>query len=306
MNAMKEGKIDFTVLREHFKNKIDLSKLRQLYTRCFDKRNYVRNKSLAVIYSLCGIHSNMIANFLFLYKRTIRKQIAKYYKQGFWRHLYPRNKKNRIYELPEIQNAVFSVLHSPPILYDINRTTWTVKLIQQIVNKQGYKIGRTSVDRIIRNAGYRFRKAREVLTSNDPDYSEKLGIITNILQKLGAHDRFFSIDEFGSFAIKKKGGRQYVQQGEHPTILKWQKSKGVLIIVAAIELSTNQITHFYSLKKDSEEVLKLLEILVQKYSGCRTIYLSWDAASWHSSNVVLDKKAEVTNTVIEKSIILQL
>jgi hypothetical protein len=36
-------------------------------------------------------------------------------------------------------------------------------------------------------------------------------------------------------------------------------------------------------------MIKLLDILIKKYSGCRRIYLSWDAASWHSSNILFDK-----------------
>jgi hypothetical protein len=36
-------------------------------------------------------------------------------------------------------------------------------------------------------------------------------------------------------------------------------------------------------------MIKLIEILIQKYSGCRKVYLSWDAASWHSSKYLLNK-----------------
>ena len=48
---------------------------------------------------------------------------------------------------------------------------------------------------MIRAEGYNFRKTREVLTSNDPDYREKMRRITRILRRLGAKDRFFSVDE---------------------------------------------------------------------------------------------------------------
>jgi hypothetical protein len=49
------------------------------------------------------------------------------------------------------------------------------------------------------------------------------------------------------------------------------------------------IFHFYSSRKDSTEILKMLNVLVEKYSGCKTIYLSWDHASWHSSKILLDE-----------------
>ena len=56
-----------------------------------------------------------------------------------------------------------------------------------------------------------------------------------------------------------------------------------MIVTAALELSTNQVTHFYSKGKNTDEMVRLLELLLTKYLGCSRIYLSWDAASWHIS-----------------------
>jgi len=293
MYIMKEGKFEFNVLKDHLRHKINPEDLRKLYETIFDKRTYMRNKALGVIFTLCGISANMIANFLFLYKRTIRKKFVAFQKLGIDKFLSSRKRDISVHDIPEIQNAVFSVLHSPPITHGINRTTWTIKLITQVINKNGYGVGKNTVDKIIKNAGYRFRKAREVLTSNDPQYDEKLNNIKNILQRLRPDDRFFSIDEFGPFSVKQQGGRKFVKADEYPTIPQWQKSKGCLILTGALELSTNQITYFYSTKKDSAEITKLLDILIKKCSGCRRIYLSWDAASWHSSNILFQKINEV-------------
>jgi len=158
---------------------------------------------------------------------------------------------------------------------------------------RGYRAGHNTVSRIIKNSGYRFRKAREVLTSNDPHYKDKLRNITRILSRLGLDDKFFSVDEFGPFSVKKIGGRRLVAAGEYPTVPQWQRSKGVLILTAALELSTNQVTHFYSEKKNSQEMIKLLDVLTTKYSNCKRIYFSWDAASWHASKKFLARVDEV-------------
>ncbi len=40
-------------------------------------------------------------------------------------------------------------------------------------------------------------------------------------------------------------------------------------------------------------MMKLLDKLLVEYAGCRRIYLSWDAASWHSSKIFLEKVKEV-------------
>jgi hypothetical protein len=151
------------------------------------------------------------------------------------------------------------------------------------MRQRGLPIARSSIRKIIKDAGYRYRKARKVLTSTDPKYEEKLEEITRTLQSLGPKDKFFSIDEYGPFAIKIKGGRSLVPIGHPRTVPQRQRSKGALIVTAALELSTNQITHFYSPAKNTAEMVKLLHRLVDQYADQECIYFSWDAASWHAS-----------------------
>ena len=103
-----------------------------------------------------------------------------------------------------------------------------------------------------------------------------------ILAGLKNDERFF-VDEFGPFAIKKKGGRKRVGPNENYVVPQWQKSKGWLILTAALELSSNQVTHFFSRKKNTEEMIRMADLLRSQYADRQRIYLSWDAASWHVS-----------------------
>ncbi len=180
-----------------------------------------------------------------------------------------------------MKDAIFALLHEPPSNYDINRTTWKMVDFKEIVAKNGYPACPEVIRNITKSAGYRWRKARVVLTSQDPEYRCKLQKIQSILSDLKPDEVFFSIDEFGPFAVKMKGGRSLVGPGEIPVIPQWQKSKGCLILTAALELSSNQVTHFYSKKKNTNEMIKLMDILVQKYADRKRLFLSWDAASWH-------------------------
>ena len=159
--------------------------------------------------------------------------------------------------------------------------------------RQGIPISRASISRIVRAAGYKWRKAIETLTSNDTEYREKLERIKSILSTLGGKDRFCSIDEFGPFAVKMKGGTRLVGPDEHPHVPQFQKSKGCLIVTAALELSRNQVTHFYSKAKNTTEMIKLLEVLLKKYRRCDKLYLSWDAATWHASKELNEKVKDV-------------
>ena len=54
-------------------------------------------------------------------------------------------------------------------------------------------------------------------------------------------------------------------------------------MTAALELSGNQITHFYCARQNTAEMIRMMEVLVEQYWDRRKLYLSWDGASWHIS-----------------------
>lgn len=122
-----------------------------------------------------------------------------------------------------------------------------------------------------------------MLTSKDPDYIEKVARVHSILSTLSTDEAFFSTDEFGPFAVKMKGGLSLMPSGEQRVVPQWQRSKGSLILTAALELAGNQVTHFYSSAKNTGEMIRMMDLLVTRYAHCSRIYLSWDAASWHMS-----------------------
>jgi len=120
--------------------------------------------------------------------------------------------------------------------------------------------------------------------------------ITSILAKLKTDEKFFSFDEFGPFAVKMQGGQSYMKAGQVRVVPQFQKSKGVLIVTAALELSENQVTHFYSARKNTDEMVKLLHLLLEKHADQSRIYLSWDAASWHASKKFYARVKEINSS----------
>ena len=201
---------------------------------------------------------------------------------------------------PDGRVLTLTLIHESPRLHDINRASWSLNTLATVYERlYGASISKSSISEYFRAAGYKFKKAKKVLTSNDPEYHTKVGVITQILSELKEDEAFFSIDEYGPFAIKRKGGRKRVGPGEDYVVPQYQKSKGWLILTAALELSRNQITHFYSLKKNTEEMIKMADLLRTKYRTCRTIYLSWDAASWHISKKLFSHLDVVNQQAIQ-------
>ena len=82
-----------------------------------------------------------------------------------------------------------------------------------------------------------------------------------------------------------------------PVVQQYKESKGKIIMTAALELVNNQVSYFYSQKKDSEEMVKLEDFLQKKYHHCRFLYFSWDAASWHSSRYFLSELKKLNDPV---------
>jgi len=163
-----------------------------------------------------------------------------------------------------VRSNVFRVLHTPPRTYGFNRTTWRLKDLNIALRREGTPVSRDVISSIIRSAGYQYKKARKVLTSNDPDYRAKLERIQHILSGLAKEERFFSIDEFGPVSIKLQPGKRLVGPGECPTIPQYQQSKGRVLMIGALELSTNQLTHFYAERKSTGEMIRLIDVLIEQ------------------------------------------
>ena len=199
-----------------------------------------------------------------------------------------------------------SILHRPPSDFGINRSSWRTVDLHRVVKAHGTPLSGARMRRVIKSTGFKWRKARIVLTSTDPEYTQKVHAIKEILTSLKSDEAFFSIDEYGPFSIKKKGGRKRVGPDESYVVPQWQKSKGWLILTAALELSTNQVTHFYSLKKNTDEMIRMTGLLRAQYSHRRRIYLSWDSASWHVSKKLKAHLGELNRKAADEYPIVQI
>jgi transposase len=290
-----QGEVQRSELESQFKGNLNARDISALVDCVLNKPLGYRNRAITILLYLKRISKSTIANALFLEPKTVREYIRRFEEGGVENLLDLSRKSIKKSEDQDYKNAVFSILHAPPSCYGINRTTWRMADIKHIMSKNGLPISRDNIRKIIKDAGYKFRKAKKVLTSTDPNYMEKLREITKILTNLGPKEKFFSIDEFGPFAVKMQGGMSLVPPGHAKTIPQWQKSKGSLIITGALELSTNQITHFYSEKKNTDEMIKLMEILLADYKDEDCIYLSWDDASWHGSKKLYKKVEEINS-----------
>jgi len=264
-------------------DKVSLRELQVLLSVATQERLKMRNKALAVLCHLRGIGWVQGSSFLQISTGSWFRYWSSFQRGGTKSVFARKTRNDKKSDIDSNKDAVFSLLHSPPAAYGLNRTTWRMSDLRNVLAEQGHPMCCDVIHRIIKEAGWKWRHARIVLTSNDPEYRAKVDAIKDILSNLKPDEAFFSIDEYGPFAIKQKGGLKQVAPGEQYIVPQWQKSKGWSILTAALELSRNKVTHFYSLKKNTAEMIKMADLLRDEYRTCSTIYLSWDAASWHVS-----------------------
>lgn len=296
-----QGKVSLVELNKGLSGKIDQKEIQKLHKCVLNNPLRQRNRAAIIISYLYGVPKSKISSSLLVSPEGINRCIKRFKSKGIDEAIKPSCNTPKKLDDPKYRDAVFKILHAPPSSYGINRTSWRMEDIKSVMAKQGLILSMMNIRKIIKSEGYRFRKAKKVLTSNDPDYLEKVQYIKNILANLGANEKFFSIDEYGPISIKLHGGRSLMPPGQTKTIPQFQKSKGSIIVTGALELSTNKVTHFFSDKKDTEEMLHLLEILLKKYKGNNCVYLSWDAAKWHCSKAFTDRVEEVNRPKYRKA-----
>jgi transposase len=187
-------------------------------------------------------------------------------------------------KLPLAAKALIEIIHHNPKAYGINRTNWTLESLAYAFEKQfGQKPARSTVGRLLKQAGLRWKKSRQVLTSTDPNYKEKVELLLKTLKSLKADEDLFFIDEMGPLAVRRHGGRCYTPKGEAPTHPKNQRAKGSIALYGALSAKTNQVVWFYGKSKDSAGMIELAEVLYNQQHDKSKIFLTWDAASWHRS-----------------------
>ena len=172
--------------------------------------------------------------------RTALKWVARYRAEGIYGLTDKTSRPHRIARQllkpgKELNDAVFALLHAPPSDSGLNRTTWRLRDLHSTLRARGVMTTMNNLSAVIKQAAYQWKKARVGLTSSDPLYAEKVDAIKKVLSELSDDEAFFSIDEFGPFAVKIYGGRALQPPGKIRNVPQWQKSKGSLILTAALE-----------------------------------------------------------------------
>jgi len=56
----------------------------------------------------------------------------------------------------------------------------------------------------------------------------------------------------------------------------------------ALSATTNQVTWIYGRSKDTSAMIDLIEVLYNQHFSASKLYVTWDAASWHKSAMLVE------------------
>jgi transposase len=225
--------------------------LRFLLLQLKHGRSRHRKKAATILARKRGISNSVIAAALRSSRKTTRRYYKMYLEAGPEK-LFAWNTTRHLAEqqFADRTKRILETLDHKPTVFGINRTSWTQPALLKAYEQSYCEIiSRSTLARILRRAGYRWGKARRVLTSPDPRYHEKVELLLNTLHCLAENEMFFFLDEWGPTQVRKRGGKAY--RNNHATIPRHQASRGNVSLIAAVSATTNQITWCFLESKDS-------------------------------------------------------
>jgi gas vesicle protein len=220
--------------------------IHEILTSCRSGTLAHRNKALLALAVVCGLRLGYVSKYPIASCASLYRWRDTFLKEGYHGLMKPISRENQRFQDKMVTSVVFKTLHEPPELHGFHRTNWRQIDLHAALKNIGTHISIWTLRRVIRARSYQWRKAKIVLTSNDPEYRSKIDKIKQILGSLADDECFFSIDEYGPFNIRLMPGKKLCAPDEFPTVPQWQKRRSKLILTGALELRTNQITHFYS------------------------------------------------------------
>ena len=223
--------------------------------------------------------------------------------------LQPRSRRNRvIYSSFDTAGAeaLRALLHQSPRLFDKPTGVWTLELAADVAYERGLTAWRVSGETIratLARMGVRWRRAKEWITSPDPEYARKKARRDRLIRLAQAHP-----DWLLGFADEVWWSRL-----AHPTLYTWQDGdhpwRLIEQTVARDDPDPKALACYGLLTRcwdtnhqRSEELwLRFVEgrpvsaVTIAFLSWCaaraqergkRAVLLVWDNASWHDSQIV--------------------
>ena len=159
---------------------------------------------------------------------------------------------------------------------------WTSRLLAAELNGRiGRPIAASTIRKLLRRMGYRWRRARPTLFRRDPHKAEKLAAIADALENPKRHKAVFFVDE-ADVDFNPRIGATWSRRGKQVAVeTPGQNQKRY--VAGALGAHSGQVTFVESERKNSELFIALLEALRRRYRSAKEIVVICDNVITHKS-----------------------
>lgn len=251
----------------------------------------MRERSLAVLHCAAGRKITWIAKALNRQILTIRTWIERFRQdgvQGLERSYSPGR--------PSIRNRIFrpkveEYLNSTPKNYGWREECWTMVLLREQLKKDiGKNIGISTLERLLKDCGYSYKRPRKGVPVTSPSKEEKLKRVKAIAQQIlelkeDSNPDILFVDE-SHFSTEPYVIRGWHRRGED-FFLETSRNRQSISIFGAYRPRTKSFYWKSATKSDKLAFKNFLHQLIAQCQGRKTVVIL-DNASIHICKYIKD------------------
>lgn len=243
-----------------------------------DKKFGYRGLIIALSYE--GYPVSMIWRKVNVHPVNVRKWIREFNKFGI-DGIAPRKpgKKKQLDKTTE--DEILKIALTRPNGLGLHFSTWSLRKLKAYLMKKGVvkDISHTQLMRVLKSRGLKFRRSKQRLISEDPEYEAKRARIRRLLKKPNC--KVFYEDEMRIVA-KRYPGYEWCFQAD--VVKKNQKIKGKKIMFTAFDPHEHKLYRKYLPDLSKENLCKFLEFIHGRFD--EDVYLILDNHPTHKSKKV--------------------
>lgn len=189
--------------------------------------------------------------------------------------------------LPVWMNRVIDWLcERTPQDFGYFRSRWSCATLAEVLAwETGQRVSPETVRRVLQTAGYVWRRPRPIVGPEDPEYTEKLRRIQQLLEHLPADEAAVFQDEV-DVHLNPKIGSMWMPRGQQAEVVTPGNNEKCHVAGSLVWRTGTLIASPPGLRRNSELFLDHLDELRRRLRGFRKIHVICDNAAFHKSRLV--------------------
>jgi putative transposase len=189
--------------------------------------------------------------------------------------------------MPWLKRALLALLKAKPQPYGWCRTRWSCAALAETLQlKHSLDVSAETRRRWLHELGWVWRRAHLIAKDDDPQRTQRLGLIRFHHDHLGKRERLVFADELDIHLLPKVGAQWVPQGSRHEVMTPGKNEKHYL--AGALDTSTGALHYTLGEGKNNGLFRDLLDVLDQTYPAARIdrIYLVVDNYIIHKAKAV--------------------